>query len=102
MATVHLIDASPYIFRAYFSIPPTVTARDGRPVNAVQGFTWFLLDLLARESVTHAAVAFDESLTTSFRNEAFPAYKAQRELPPGRGSCGPSAPDGCSSPLGVS
>ena len=82
MPTVHLVDASPYIFRAYFSIPASLRAPDGRPVNAVRGFTWFLLELLEREGVSHAAVAFDESLTTSFRNELYPAYKAQRELPP--------------------
>lgn len=82
MATIHLVDASPYIFRAYFSIPASMISPDGRPINAVQGFTWFLLDLAAREGVTHAAIAFDESLTTSFRNELFPGYKAQRELPP--------------------
>ena len=82
MATVHLVDASPYIFRAYFSLPESLRAPDGRPVNAVRGFTSFLLELLEREAVTHAAIAFDESLTTSFRNELFPAYKAQRELPP--------------------
>ena len=82
MPTVHLVDASPYIFRAYFSIPSSLRAPDGRPVNAVRGFTWFLLELLEREGVSHAAVAFDESLNTSFRNDFYPAYKAQRELPP--------------------
>jgi 5'-3' exonuclease len=82
MRTVHLVDASPYIFRAYFSIPSSLRAPDGRPINAVRGFTSFLFELLERESVTHVAVAYDESLTTSFRNELYPAYKAQRELPP--------------------
>ena len=82
MATVHLVDASPYIFRAYFSLPESMRAPDGRPINAVRGFTSFLFELLEREGVTHAAVAFDESLTSSFRNELYPAYKAQRELPP--------------------
>lgn len=82
MAIVHLVDASPYIFRAYFSLPASMSSPDGQPVNAVQGFSWFLLELAAKDSLTHAAVAFDESLTTSFRNELDPAYKAQRELPP--------------------
>jgi 5'-3' exonuclease len=80
--TLHLVDASPYVFRGYFSIPTSVTAPDGRPVNAVHGFAAFLLRLLAEERVTHLAVAFDRSLTTSFRNEIYPDYKAQRELPP--------------------
>jgi 5'-3' exonuclease len=79
---VHLVDASPYIFRAYFSLPESLTAPDGRPVNAVYGFKEFLLRLVATEEPTHLGIAFDESLTTSFRNEIYPAYKAQRELPP--------------------
>ncbi len=82
MATVHLVDASPYIFRAYFSLPETMTDPKGRPVNAVYGFKEFLLQLAKTEQPTHLGVAFDESLTTSFRNEIYPEYKAQRELPP--------------------
>jgi len=82
MAVVHLIDASPYIFRAYFAIPKSLTDPEGRPVNAVFGFKEFLLQLARSEEPTHLGVAFDESLTTSFRNEIYPAYKAQRDLPP--------------------
>ena len=82
VATLHLVDASPYIFRGYYSIPSSVTAPDGRPVNAVHGFASFLLRLIADEALTHVGVAFDRSLTTSFRNELYPDYKAQRELPP--------------------
>ncbi len=81
MPTIHLIDASPYIFRAYFSIPSSIKAPDGSPANAVYGYTAFLLDLIKREEPTHLAVAFDGSLTSSFRNEIYPEYKAQRELP---------------------
>lgn len=82
MPRVHLVDALPYVFRAYFSIPPTMTAPDGRPINAVHGFASFLLRLLDEDRVTHVAVAFDESLTSSFRNEMLPSYKSSRELPP--------------------
>ncbi len=82
MTTLHLIDASPYIFRAYFSIPSSIKSPQGDPTNAIYGYTAFLLDLLKREKPTHLAVAFDGSLTTSFRNELYPAYKAQRESPP--------------------
>ena len=42
----------------------TSTTPTARPVNAVHGFTRFLLDLLERARPTHIAVAFDESLTT--------------------------------------
>ena len=81
MQKIYLIDASPYIFRAYFSIPSSLRTPDGAPANAVYGYTAFLLDLLKKEKPTHLAVAFDGSLTTSFRNEIYPQYKAQREKP---------------------
>jgi 5'-3' exonuclease len=81
-ATVHLIDASLYVFRAWHSVPPEFFDTDGRPVNAVYGFTRFLLDFLDSARPSHIAVAFDESLTSSFRNAIYPEYKANRELPP--------------------
>lgn len=79
---IHLIDASPYLFRAYFSLPSSLTDKAGRPANAVYGFASFLLRLRDEEAPTHLALAFDRSLTSSFRNEILPSYKAQRELPP--------------------
>lgn len=79
---IHLIDASVFVFRAWYSIPPDMSDAEGRPVNAVYGYAGFLCDLLERARPTHMAVAFDESLTTSFRNEIYPPYKANRELPP--------------------
>jgi 5'-3' exonuclease len=63
-------------------MPNAFTDRDGAPVNAVHGFTRFLCDFLERARPTHALAAFDESLTSSFRNAIYPAYKANRELPP--------------------
>lgn len=80
--TIHLVDASLYVFRAWHSVPAEFFDLDGRPVNAVYGFTRFLLDLLERARPSHCAVAFDESLTSSFRNSIYPEYKANRELPP--------------------
>jgi DNA polymerase-1 len=82
MQTLHLIDASLYVFRAWHSMPPEFVDADGAPINAVHGFTRFLCDFLERTRPTHIAVAFDESLTSSFRNAIYPAYKANRELPP--------------------
>jgi len=79
---LYLVDASVFIFRAYYSIPLEFTDRDGNPVNAVHGFARFLCDLLDGESPAHVAVAFDESLEQSFRNEIYPAYKANREPAP--------------------
>lgn len=80
--TAYLIDASPYLFRAYFALPETIVDAQGRPAGATRGFIDFLLKILQREDLTHLAVAFDGSLTTSFRNDIDPAYKANRDLPP--------------------
>ena len=79
--TLHLIDASPYIFRAFYSLPSSIRSPEGRPVNAVRGFADFLGRLLREEQPSHGLVAFDGSLTTSFRNEIYPAYKSSRDEP---------------------
>jgi len=80
--TLHLIDASLYVFRAWHSMPPELRDKDGAPINAVHGFTRFLCDFLERVQPTHVLAAFDESLTSSFRNGIYPHYKANREMPP--------------------
>ena len=79
---VHLIDASVYVFRAYYSLPPDLRDADGNCVHAVFGFARFLADLIERAKPEYVAVAFDASLTTSFRNRLYPAYKANREPAP--------------------
>ena len=78
MATprVHLFDGHVYIFRAYHSLP-SMTANDGTPCNAAYGFANTLIRFVADAAVSHAAVCFDYSME-SFRNEAFPDYKANR------------------------
>lgn len=76
-----LVDASPYVFRAFYSLPTSIRSPAGRPVNAIRGFGDFLAKLLGEEAPTHVLVAFDGSLTTSFRNDIFPAYKSSRDLP---------------------
>jgi DNA polymerase I len=79
---IHLIDASYFVFRAYYSVGLEMTDSDGQPVNALYGFGRFLGDLLEEAKPEHVAVAFDESLSTSFRNAIYPAYKQNREPAP--------------------
>jgi DNA polymerase-1 len=79
---VHLIDASVYVFRAYYSMPPDMRDAEGNCVHALYGFARFLGDLIERANPEYLAVAFDASLTTSFRNQIYPAYKANREPAP--------------------
>jgi DNA polymerase-1 len=82
---VYLIDGSGYIFRAFHALPPLTRPSDGLPVGAVHGFCQMLWKLLretkASEAPTHLAVIFDAGRET-FRNEIYPAYKAQRPPPP--------------------
>jgi len=80
--SVLLVDASPYIFRAHFALPSSIVDVEGRPSNAVYGFGSFLLKLIGEEGPTHLGVAFDRSLSTSFRNELYPEYKQHRDAPP--------------------
>jgi DNA polymerase-1 len=79
---LHLIDSSVYIFRSYFSLPDSIRDRKGRPANVIYGFTDFLISFLKRSNASHGALCFDESLTTSFRNEIDPDYKANRPPAP--------------------
>ena len=79
---LYLVDASIFIFRAYHTVPNSLTDRDGNPVNALHGFARFIGDLLERVGPTHIAVAFDATVVTSFRHQLFPAYKAHREPAP--------------------
>ncbi|MES2603604.1 MAG: 5'-3' exonuclease H3TH domain-containing protein [Pseudomonadota bacterium] len=75
---VYLVDASIYIFRAWHTYEPSITDREGRPVNAVFGFSDFLYQLVKRVQPRHIACAFDASQRLSFRKEIYPEYKANR------------------------
>jgi len=81
-AQVYLVDASVYVFRAWFSMPDRFEDAAGRPTNAVYGFARFLCELIEQTRTARIAVAFDESLTTSFRNDIYPDYKANRDPAP--------------------
>jgi len=80
--TVWLVDASMYVFRAWHSMPDEFRDVDGQSVNAVHGFTRFVLEVLERHKPTRIALAFDESLESNFRNNLYPAYKANRDPAP--------------------
>ena len=81
---LYLVDGSAYIFRAYHRLPP-LTNPEGTPVGAVYGYTtmlWKLAqDLHTADGPTHLAVILDKS-STSFRNEIYDQYKANRPAPP--------------------
>ena len=79
---LYLVDASLYVFRAWHSMPDEWHDDDGWPLNAVQGFARFLLELLERERPRHVVVAFDEALDSCFRNRIYADYKANRPPAP--------------------
>jgi DNA polymerase I len=79
---VYLIDASIYIFRAWHIYDTSITDRDGKPVNAVFGFSDFLYQLIKQTQPEHIACAFDASQRLSFRKEIYADYKANREPAP--------------------
>jgi 5'-3' exonuclease len=78
-----LLDAASLYFRAFYGVPTSVTAPDGRPVNAVRGF----LDMTARLLGTYApdrlVACWDDDWRPAFRVEALPSYKAHRLAPDG-------------------
>ena len=77
---LYLIDASSYVYRAYFALPPLSNAA-GLPTNAVYGFTTMLLKLLREAAPQYVAVVFDAPGVT-FRDELFAQYKANRPAMP--------------------
>jgi 5'-3' exonuclease len=78
----YLIDASVYVFRAYYSMPDDMVDEAGNPINALYGFCRFIGDFMEQVTPEFVAVAFDESLTQSFRTEIYPEYKANRDPAP--------------------
>ncbi len=79
---LYVIDASVYVFRAWFSMPDDMVDPEGNPVNALYGFARFLSDFIEQVEPERLVVAFDEALQASFRNEIYPEYKANRDPAP--------------------
>ena len=79
---VYLVDSSIYVFRAWFTVPDSVVNQANEPVNAVYGFADFVYQFLQQAKPEYVAFTFDESLKSSFRNEIYPEYKANRDPAP--------------------
>lgn len=77
-----IVDAYAMIYRAYYALirAPRTTSK-GLNTSAIFGFCNFIDDVIRRESPTHIAVCFDPRGKT-FRHEAYPEYKAQRDAQP--------------------
>lgn len=73
-----LLDTASLYFRAFYGVPDTVKAPDGRPVNAVRG----LLDIVAKLTAAYepgAIVAcWDDDWRPQWRVDLIPSYKTHR------------------------
>lgn len=78
--TVLLLDAASLWFRAFHALPESITAPDGRPVNAVRGFVDMVASLITRTEPTRLAVCLDLDWRPTFRVDLVPSYKAHRVL----------------------
>ena len=82
MAEWMLVDGSSLIFRAFYGVPASVRAPDGRQVNAVRGFLETLTRLVSSRSPHGLAVAGDADWRPEWRVELLPGYKAHRVAEP--------------------
>ena len=81
MAKLFLLDAYALIYRAYYAFikNPRINSK-GLNTSAILGFCNTLNEVITKENPTHIGVAFDHGKT--FRHDAFPEYKAQRQETP--------------------
>jgi 5'-3' exonuclease len=73
-----LIDAANLYFRAFYSSPDTITAPDGRPVNAIRGYLDMTAMLIGQRKPTRHVACLDASWRPAFRVALIPSYKAHR------------------------
>ena len=73
-----LLDGASMWFRAYFGVPDSITAPDGRPVNALRGFLDAVATVITRERPTRLVVCRDDDWRPQWRVDLVPSYKAHR------------------------
>jgi 5'-3' exonuclease len=73
-----LVDAANLYFRAFYSVPDSVTAPDGRPVNAIRGYLDMTAMLITQRRPARHVACLDISWRPEFRVALIPSYKAHR------------------------
>jgi 5'-3' exonuclease len=73
-----LLDGASMWFRSYFGVPSSITAPDGRPVNAVRGFLDSVATVITRERPSRLVVCRDDDWRPQWRVDRIPSYKAHR------------------------
>lgn len=77
------LDTSALVYRAFFSLPKTLTDPEGRPINAVRGFLEMVTRLTLDRRPSRIIAAYDDDWRPAYRVEAYAGYKADRpEDPP--------------------
>lgn len=76
-----VLDGNSLAYRAFFALPTDMTTASGQVTNSVYGFCSMLLTLMKDHKPDGVIVVFDRKEKT-FRHEAAPEYKAQREAQP--------------------
>ena len=87
-----LIDGSSLIFRAYYGVPASVRAPDGRQVNAIRGFLERLGRLILQRRPRRLAVADDRAWRPRWRVDLIPTYKSHRLAEPVLAGLAPQIP----------
>ena len=77
-APVVLLDGASMWFRSYFGVPSSITAPDGRPVNALRGFLDAVATVITRERPSRLVVCRDDDWRPQWRVDLIPSYKAHR------------------------
>lgn len=77
-APLLLLDGASMWFRSYFGVPSSITAPDGRPVNAVRGFLDAVATVITRERPERLVVCRDDDWRPQWRVDLIPSYKAHR------------------------
>src|SRR3981189_3517870 len=77
-APLLLLDGANMWFRSYFGVPSSITAPDGRPVNALRGFLDTVATLITREQPSRLVVCLDLDWRPQWRVDLIPSYKAHR------------------------
>jgi 5'-3' exonuclease len=77
-----LLDTSSLMYRAFFSVPSSITGRDGRPVNAAFGYLGWMENLISSRSPDEVVSVFDDDWRPAPRVELYAGYKAQRQPDP--------------------
>jgi 5'-3' exonuclease len=77
-APLLLLDGASMWFRSFFGVPSSITAPDGRPVNAVRGFMDSVATVINRERPDRLVVCRDDDWRPQWRVDLIPSYKAHR------------------------